>query len=477
MLPFALLSAALAAPTCRTLAVLAGIDPGPGLGVPTVGAQLPPRQSFTDDTCWGQRAPNRVVVGRFAVEFEDGFDAAVAADFGEALNDAYDALVFDGGWTPIHGDDAYLLLAYIDPGGGGVAYTTTGACGGSVGWMPYIVATSDVFDDGDWWQDMAAHELNHAQQFTYQAGHESWWWEATAVWAQEQVHPDHDTWISYVDSGFSAQPHLAMRGSSQTDPATFSHMYGMAIFAFFLDEHVDRDLVRASWAEAAGAEFVNLLDELEALGVDSEEALDDFLAANAAMDYTHRDQMARVTPVAVQDTLPAGGEDGGATAPQSLGQAFVRLPTSGFDEAHPSLRVTVTADGAWSTLLVGVRDGAVARALRFEGEGILDEPGSYDELWLAVSPRIAAEGHFSWSWTAEASDEAEGGASAAQPPDGRDATGTLPPDERRCGSTGAGPWPLGVLLLAWRDRRRAGGIACSSPAERSSATPTAPPPA
>lgn len=460
MLLPALLSAALADPACLTPALLSGAEPGFGPAIPPRGTPLPPRAAFVNDTCWGQQAPHRAIVGRFAVEYEDGFDASLAADFGEALNDAYEALVFDEGWTRVHGDDQYLLLAYIDPGSGGAAYTTTGACGGSVAWMPYIVVTSDAFEDSDWWHDMAAHELNHAQQFSYEAGHEAWWWEATAVWVEEQVNPRHDTWIRYVNEGFAAQPWLAMRGSSQRDPDVFLHMYGMAIWAFFLEEHRDHELVLRTWEEAAGAEFVNILDELAALGEDPDEALEDFLAANAAMDYSHRALMDRTAALAVHESLPAEGSDSGATAPQSLGQAFVRLPTSGFDEDLPSLRVTVDADGDWTELLVGVRDGAVAEVLSFEDEGVLGEPGSFDELWLAVSPKVQSAGHFSWSYAAEATDAEPdgggGGGGTVTRPSDRDGVGTLPGDSGRCGSTRAGPWLLGwVLLWARRDRRRA----------------------
>lgn len=442
----ALLSAALAAPICHTSAVRAGLDPGFG---PTLSAPTLPRSGFVADTCWGQQAPRRVVVGRFAVEFEDGFDEGQATDFGEALNEAYEALVFDEGWTPIHGDDAYLLLAYIDPGTGGAAYTSVGACSGAVGWMPYIVATSDAFEDEDWWRDMAAHELNHAQQFSYEAGHEAWWWEATAVWAAEQVHPTHDTWIRYVDQGFSAQPWLAMRGSSQTDPDTFLHMYGMAIWAFFLEEHVDRDMVLATWEGASGAEEVDPLEQLDALGEDPDALLLDFLAANAAMDYNHREAMARAFAVQVHDALPAEGEDAG---PEYLGQAFVGLPTTGYDEAAPNLRVRVQSDGAWTRALVGVRGGSVAKVLSFDEETTLEEPGSYDELWLAVSPRTNRRGRFPWSWSAEATDEAEGGASGTvDTPDGRGNTGTLPADTGRCATGPAGRgWALLALLLARR---------------------------
>ena len=113
------------------------------------------------------------------------------------------AMVNELGWTRLNGDNNYYILPYISEDSGGGAYTTVDYCQDGRSWMPYMVTYQNVFSGmGDWYEDMAVHEFNHAQQFNYGFAHEFWWWEATATYIQESAQPSNNWWADYINGGF-----------------------------------------------------------------------------------------------------------------------------------------------------------------------------------------------------------------------------------------------------------------------------------
>ncbi len=89
-----------------------------------------------------------------------------------------------------------------------------------------------------------AHEFNHGLQFGYYQGNDCiWWQEASATWMEEVAYPNVDDYLQYLSS-FLQNPESAL---DSTTPQL--HIYGAALFAHFLDQRYDRDLIRAIWAE------------------------------------------------------------------------------------------------------------------------------------------------------------------------------------------------------------------------------------
>jgi hypothetical protein len=89
-----------------------------------------------------------------------------------------------------------------------------------------------------------AHEFNHGLQYGYYQGNDCLWWqEASATWMEEVAYPAVDDYLQYLAS-FLQNPESAL---DSTTPQL--HIYGAALFAHFLDQRYDRDLVRSIWAE------------------------------------------------------------------------------------------------------------------------------------------------------------------------------------------------------------------------------------
>ena len=403
--------------------------------------------------------PNRIVTEHFSVEWDEAdVSEATAQAWADALEESWEVEIDDMGWKAPIKSDEYRVLAYISSMGFQGAFTYADECEGE--YMPYIVAGEGSFvGNSTWFQDMAAHELNHAIQYAYGMAHEPWFWEATATWIQEYVFPSHDWWAFYVE-GFASKPHLALNASSQQDYDIFMHMYGMSIFNFYLDEYVGGpELVQDLWV--AGQSALGQLysywigDALEAVDQDLDDIYDGFIAANTVMEYTSGVSYPDVEQVQSVGSLPATGGNDGEDRPQGYGQNYVRIATSTAHPATPDLRLEFAGDvdRSWTVLLVGIEDDAVARVQKVavtdgEGTGTLKQYGDYDDVFMVVSPLEASERGRSYDWEILAIDTD----TWEDPGD---------PDETRglgCAcSTGAGRgpgfWWLLPLGLAWRRRR------------------------
>ncbi len=371
-------------------------------------------------TCWGQYAPNALQTAHFQVEWEDGVSRSKAEDFAEALEYSY-AKQLELGWRPAEGMDQYLMMAYIQNGGGSGAYTTVDWCSGARSYMPYIVAGESSFSSGVWYQDMAAHELNHAIQFGYQnesimetgstdAGWELWYWEATAVWVQEQVYPTHNIWSSYIE-GYTAQPWMSMDASSQSDQYQFWHLYGMAIYNFYLEEyHGGPETIRAHWEyveDNTPMEPLQIGEVTEDLGLgDWDEVYSGWLAANTVMDYEEQryfpsvDIARRVTELPAQG-LPRSGEE-----PWGLGSNFIRIDGDLGTRAEPDLHLVFEGEegGSWMVLLVGTDDQEVTEVVRVPvaddaADYILSDFERHDYWWLILTPRSVRHIDYDYSWS------------------------------------------------------------------------------
>lgn len=422
------------------------------------------------DTCFGQKAPNRLLTEHFSVEYEDGVSEAIAEQFADYLETARGVLVDEEGWTPIISDTRYLMLAYISADSGDGAYTTVDYCEKG-GWMPYMVAYQNVFSDKAWAKEMAAHEFNHAQQYSYSFAHEFWFWEATATWIEDLVYPTSDGWAEYVNGGYSMYPHISLRASSQRDQDEFYHMYGMAIFVNFLEEHVGgKELVRQLW-EDASTDYSNgnrtIEESLTEAELDFYTIYPEFIVTSTAMDYEDQDELNPPRRQLNPSELPVDETFDSSRLPEGLGQNYIYFKPELLTDELPDLWVRFDGDieaDSWIVRLVGVRDDAVAEVVEFEvvegvGEGTLEDAGSFDGVWLAVSPLGNINKEYAWGLEADAVKVAD-----PEPIDNEDDgnKGDRPLDTGAgvcavgAGSGSAGPGSAGLVLLglALAARRR-----------------------
>jgi len=122
---------------------------------------------------------------------------------------------------------------------------------------------------------LASHEFFHAIQAAYDAEQSSWWTESTAVWATEMFDP------AQPDFEWFIHGYLDLTEQSMDVPPVGpvdSFSYGLAIWARFLSERFDPDLIRQIWeglVDGAGG-----VADPEPLGV-----IDALLVANHQSSY------------------------------------------------------------------------------------------------------------------------------------------------------------------------------------------------
>lgn len=420
---------------------------------------------------------------RFYVTWEPGaIDEDTAEDLLDALTEGYETEVGELGWRQPTGMSSYPMLVYVyDDDSAAGAYTTVEWCD-DVGYTPYIVIGSGSFYGGSWYKDMAVHEFNHASQFGYtdQRGSintniDLWWWEATATWVQEYVYASNNWWSQYI-TGYTNAPYIALERSSQSDYTDFWHMYGMAIMAFYLDEHVGgHDLVQDTWKFAARSDERSLSFEeiMEGVDQDWEEVYLGFIANSVVMDFDESRYFGSVKTADEVDELPASGESSERKAPEGYGQNYILFEA---DAAEPGTRVAVSFDGEdgvdWYAMMVQTDGDAILDQwlldLDDEAKGETEfEIDGNSEHYLIVSPATTSASGREYSWSAEAIEDEEPeeepseGEGETEEPEGEEGDGAFDPDTKAstcgCGTTGSAgaglAWAVGALALARRRRR------------------------
>lgn len=392
---------------------------------PRTGGVLPPP---ANEPCFGSVGSNRVTSDHFIVEWDSGVSQSTAKDFLDSLEFAHEVLVDDLGWQQPDGMNDYKLLAYIDNANYGGAYTTVEWCGGGLN-MPYIVTGKDAFRS-DWYLAMASHEYHHAVQYSYGNGHEFWYWEATATYTEEYVYPSMNSWADYV-GGYTASPHVAMSASNQQDQEIFWHMYGMAIWNFYLDQHVGgHQLVKDVWdyTNDHGRYYdVSQADALEGLGYNFEDLYRGFMATTAAFDYQDANRIPRLTVHQTVKDLPADGGSVFRSAPEPYGQNYIEFAMNPNKPKDLIVSFEGDDDGDWVVLLVGTHMGEVAHVQRLKtqqgvGDDRVVEYSAYDEMWMVVSPRNSRVKGYDYVWSAS-QEGATGNAEFSEKPDLADNSG------------------------------------------------------
>ncbi len=364
----------------------------------------PPPPPAAKDSCEGQQMNNRVTGAHFVVEWDAGITEATANRFLEALELSYEVEVEEMGWEPPVGDGEFLLPAYVENRDTNGAYTYVTNCDNK--YMPYISAGRNSWQNADWGDIMASHEFNHTLQFAYSFAPELWWWEATATWIEAYVYPSINQWAWYV-TGYSDYPYVAFDASSQEDEVVFYHMYGMALWSFYLDEyHGGPDTIREIWENASrarGNDAIDIDDMMKDIDIDWEDAFVDFSARNTVMDYAHHEVIPEVRLTDTVTTLPAEGESARSTKPEGHGQNYIKFG-KGLGDGTLTIDFTGDPGADWSVQLVEASRSAVERSVvqHIEGgEGTISmqDVGNKD-VFLVVSPLEDSENGYSYSWSA-----------------------------------------------------------------------------
>ena len=294
------------------------------------------------------------------MQYETGaITESEAEDFLEWLEFSYDRQIDELGWREPDGVSTYPMLVMVVEGGGASAYTTVESCSG-IGYIPYIVAYEGSFDAGDWAMTMAAHEFNHASQYAYGGAHEFWYWEATATWIEEYIYPDMNDWAQNTWY-YGRYPYIGMNAwaGSSSSSSLFAHTYAMAVWNFFLDEHVGgHDFVRDLWNNArfeSGSYSYWMPDVIDDVrGEQFYDRYPEFLGVMAVREFSERSWFTAADRETEVDSLPASDESRTGTAPQSLGANYITVEKAlGADGQHLHVRFN-GEDGAdvWTAVLV-----------------------------------------------------------------------------------------------------------------------------
>jgi len=344
----------------------------------------------------------------FSVQWSSGFSASEADEFIESLEYSWDVEVEELGWEQPEGTPQYQTQVIVYPGNYAGAYTTVEWCSG-VGYVPYIVAYTGSFSTGSWWKTMACHEFAHASQFSYGYAHEFWWWEASATYIEEYVYPQFNDWadMTYV---YSMVPYIGMNASAgnSNDQYLFYHTYAMAIWGFYLDQHVGgHDLVLETWeysANRTGQYNLWMPTAIDGAGEDFDEIYPGFLAVNAFMDYDESNYFYDADITESVSEYPNEGNADSDTKPQSLGQNFIRFRGSSAEDGDT---LTVEFDGddgpTWFAILAkgsSSVDEVVEFDLDSDGAGVASiVMDGYQDVFLVVSPMDDDAVGYSYDWS------------------------------------------------------------------------------
>lgn len=255
-------------PACALPAVLAALSgeaPAPhpaalvapaGVGLRSAVRPAPPDAK----PIYGGPIGPHIDTANFTVQWVEGqATEAQGQAAAEALEEAWAALVEEGGWPRPVSADTYLLWVILDPGLSGTGFTTVYFTEEYPGGYPVMYLNPTWADNGDFWASLSAHEFAHAIQFGMRAwagtGAEGWYWEASAEWAAERSVPDRNTY-AWSSEWFASQPHL------RYDSFENYHQYGMFFVNAYAEEALDPEAMRGAWeagAAAPGADWAGLL--------------------------------------------------------------------------------------------------------------------------------------------------------------------------------------------------------------------------
>jgi hypothetical protein len=263
----------------------------------------------------------------------------------DALERAWSTELDTMGYPAPAGTEDWLLDVYVANTGDGAPEldaVLSGFASYDDGGFPIIVVGRDVVvEGGNFAEDVCAHEFFHTVQgsterFPYE-GLSAWLWEATAVWMEYQVFPEHSEYASDL-FGYSYLPHYPLAAFDLLDAGTLPeyHQYGAFILPHYLSQLVvDPSLVRDVWLDAGDEPdpLVVIGTQLATAGYDFHEVWLDHLAHDVTWDYPDHDNLRawarryddewRESSNVIIGEVSAAGTDGFVVAPaQTLPRRF-----------------------------------------------------------------------------------------------------------------------------------------------------------
>jgi hypothetical protein len=88
---------------------------------------------------------------------------------------------------------------------------------------------------------LASHEFFHAIQNAYDENQDETWSEGSAMWAEEEIYPEQ------TDFEGATYAYMSKTDRSLDEPLGLSFSYGTGIWAKFLGEYFERDIIRKIW--------------------------------------------------------------------------------------------------------------------------------------------------------------------------------------------------------------------------------------
>jgi len=243
------------------------------LSRPTDGAADPQRRGYTTDEATPFCTPNFCV--HYVTSTDDApsltdADADSIPDYVELMAQEFEYVrsVENGanqmGWRPpvsdgTRGGNSKTDVYIKQLGDQGIfGYAATEGSGQTR--SAYQVMDDDYSEFGpttpvDARQVTAAHEYNHVLQFAYDTYQDSWMFEATATWAEEQVFPGANDYVGYLRSWAGCTSTPLTTGSQSGTPCQRIKMYGSAVWNHWLSARFDRGLIRSAWegSQASGS--------------------------------------------------------------------------------------------------------------------------------------------------------------------------------------------------------------------------------
>lgn len=448
-----------------------GLAPVAGLRRPPRPPVQPPAEKQTRDYRTNL-LPYEYETENFVVKwgsYEDFTDADVEA-LASAFEHGWDTEIDDWGYPSPYGTDTYKFNVYI--GDTTSAPSSQGAAGyfyyDGEGWPMIVIAAAQVRHRSSV-ASTAAHEFFHAVQDavgTYEYDDQgAWYFEATAVWTEEQIYPDLAETSSWV-AVFAYLPHYPLNYFDYPDTGTWEelHQYGAFLYPRHLSDTYGTELIRRSWEEAprGGDPLVVLDDLLAEEGTDTPSSFFDFAQRNATWDYANGDVYAGwVEAYGFEDARNSGTFRGADDSPKMPDQPPRTYGANYWEVATHADEVVLTfaADDPeveWSVALVE-RAGDERTVTPIEitdgaAEVELVRDGDAEEAWVVVA---VVDG------PVDRGDTYDYELALYDLPDEPEAPEDTGPEESpracACATGSSAPWILAILpaLLLWRRRQRA----------------------
>ncbi len=216
-------------------------------------------------------------------------------------------------------------------------------------------------------QATAAHEFNHVIQAGYDDFDPQYWlYEATATWMEDEVYPDVNDGVYYLDDTF---------GAPDTCLVSEDGWYGNWLFVRMLSERYGRDVVREVWEYSRQMDNFDALDAaLAGYGSSLGAEAQDYGVAMLLRDF----QEGELYPGMFVEGTAGEGVFTPGSGVQGLGVDVIRLQGSG-----PVDVSVIAADSPLRLRAVAVR-GAEADVIDAPEDTLTVDLGAYDEVFALV---------------------------------------------------------------------------------------------